>query len=224
MNRERSKPILRLDDLPRAPLCEIPWLGNCLVLSDGRVNYCCYSDVAIGNINERSFAELWNGETMRRIRQSLIAHTLPSECSTPSCPFFRRDENHFLVPRETPVLAEGPHDAAVKGQLMVTPVAAGLRVDVKIIVVDPPVKLDAYVAVRGEGDPCSFFPLFDDFPIPCRLGLVATGNETTFTAFEGPMPPRLGQGPWEFCLALYASGEKPTASVGCLAATVANVA
>jgi len=62
------------------------------VLSDGNVNFCCYSSAIAGNVNNNPFIEIWNGPMMNRIRKELISRRFPPECQSTSCPVFRGDK------------------------------------------------------------------------------------------------------------------------------------
>lgn len=58
--------------------CEVPW--NTVVLNgNGTIRVCCYS----GNLNVRhdfTIDEIWNCETLQRMRQSLLKGEFPAEC------------------------------------------------------------------------------------------------------------------------------------------------
>jgi MoaA/NifB/PqqE/SkfB family radical SAM enzyme len=46
---------------------------------DGAIKVCCRSH-PIGNIQENSLEEIWNGDTMKRIRKQVLSGYRPSEC------------------------------------------------------------------------------------------------------------------------------------------------
>jgi radical SAM protein with 4Fe4S-binding SPASM domain len=53
--------------------CGRPWVMS-NIFSNGDVVPCCYnfdSSIKLGNVNERSFTEIWNGETYRKFRKRL---------------------------------------------------------------------------------------------------------------------------------------------------------
>jgi len=85
--------------LPRRPLCDVPWLGRSVILSDGAVNFCCFSDAAVGNVHEQPLQEIWRGPKMQAIRESLAAQRLPPECESTSCPIYRGDAHTYLIER-----------------------------------------------------------------------------------------------------------------------------
>ena len=84
-DRSRSRGASAADE--RRYFCEEPWTGIFSVRADGDVICCpCYAQVKLGNINEASIAELWNSETIVRMRQSLAVGELPAECRGQLCP------------------------------------------------------------------------------------------------------------------------------------------
>jgi hypothetical protein len=78
------------------PICNVPWRGTSVVLSDGRVNFCCFSDVVIGNVKQDTFEAIWTGPVMQEIRELLSKGIIPDACSKPSCPIFRGDQRTHL--------------------------------------------------------------------------------------------------------------------------------
>ena len=68
-------------------LCIKPW-AEVLIREDGNVYFCCHSE-CIGNVNEKSFKEVWNSELAQDARQHMIDRKFPALCSSPSCPVKR---------------------------------------------------------------------------------------------------------------------------------------
>ena len=68
------------NDAPR-PRCHLPW-QEMIIQADGTVEPCCYwtahgnANPPLGNINELSIEEIWNGEGYRRLRQNMAAGDL----------------------------------------------------------------------------------------------------------------------------------------------------
>lgn len=71
--------------------CAFPWAGV-VVTGDGNVNACCMPGSTIGNLNEATLPEIWNGTRMRDFRSRVNTSDPPSPCD--ACGFFRY-ENGF---------------------------------------------------------------------------------------------------------------------------------
>jgi MoaA/NifB/PqqE/SkfB family radical SAM enzyme len=73
---------------------------NVDVHSNGGVRCCSESWMRtwVGNINEQPLSEIWNGETIKRIRASILDGSY-SFCDWHQCPFYSNDE-HYLFTRE----------------------------------------------------------------------------------------------------------------------------
>ncbi|MEM4948156.1 MAG: radical SAM protein [Candidatus Jordarchaeales archaeon] len=69
--------------LYRRPLkgvtCYRPWL-SADINHNGDVVPCCYSDVVMGNVKNRSFREVWDGEKYNRLRRVFRRGRLPEFC------------------------------------------------------------------------------------------------------------------------------------------------
>lgn len=52
-----------------------------LVEWDGTVLPCCRDRIVLGNLNEQSFGEIWNGDAMKRLRESFFRRRLSSFCA-----------------------------------------------------------------------------------------------------------------------------------------------
>lgn len=61
------------------PRCYHPW-SYIYIRHDGRVQACCYSDnLVMGNLHDRSFAEIWNGEAYCKLRET-VNRKPPADC------------------------------------------------------------------------------------------------------------------------------------------------
>ena len=69
------------NDLPMDAFCIIPWI-HLNINPTGRVLQCCITDNSheIGNIRDKTLAEIWNDEKMRRLRLDLINGRKPESC------------------------------------------------------------------------------------------------------------------------------------------------
>lgn len=71
-----SPPLQSSSVLPR---CYHPW-SYTYIRHDGRVQACCYSDnLVMGNLHERSFAEIWNSEAYFKLREA-VNRKPPADC------------------------------------------------------------------------------------------------------------------------------------------------
>jgi radical SAM protein with 4Fe4S-binding SPASM domain len=72
--------VLRLEKPSARPLpvCDKPWT-SVTILWDGRVVPCCFDYdgiLTLGNVNEQSLAEIWNGPKLKALRTDHRNHTL----------------------------------------------------------------------------------------------------------------------------------------------------
>jgi MoaA/NifB/PqqE/SkfB family radical SAM enzyme len=59
--------------------CQMPWTGL-MVESDGNAKVCCYTSPYVGNLNEQTLEEIWNGEPIKALRKSFIDGCPPEGC------------------------------------------------------------------------------------------------------------------------------------------------
>jgi len=67
--------------------CAAPFQHGC-ILSDGTVVSCCldlHGEMPLGNITEKSFHEIWQGDDYRGLRLAMLTGTLPSGCICNGC-------------------------------------------------------------------------------------------------------------------------------------------
>ena len=77
---------LKLGKDSRHKLCTRPF-NSTVILSDGTVLPCCYdysNEWPMGNINNKTFEEIWNDEAYRNFRANLISGKVPKICV--NCP------------------------------------------------------------------------------------------------------------------------------------------
>ena len=222
---QASGQILWLEDLPKRPLCDVPWMGNTVVLANGDVNFCCFSDAVIGNVKDAPLKEIWNNEAMRRIRRVLRDQDLPPECRTGSCPIFRGDENHVLLTRMEGAYRErltgtsDPHAvirAGFAGSGLVENAGGGRSgasgFDFVVHYAGVPVCVDLYIAVRGKDGTIRFLPRHEEVPIPCRVGIrLPSEAPISFRySLESDRP-----GTYDVCGAVFESGSHPSIGSNC---------
>ena len=66
--------------------CHEPWLGRFCIKSNGDVVFCpCYLQMKIGSIREKNVKEIWNCETLKKMRKMFSEGDLPDVCKTQIC-------------------------------------------------------------------------------------------------------------------------------------------
>lgn len=172
--------VIWIDAQPRRPLCDVPWLGTVVVLSDGNVNFCCFSSVSVGNVNKESFEQIWNGLIMRRIRHALSKQQLPPECQSTACPFYRGDDLHYIFERmDGPnrfqvTKTHDPHFAIREGlqgsDLLLTNEETGsgcvLDVELEFHYKGGHMVADLFLAVRHPDGGIRFLPNGEEYAVP----------------------------------------------------------
>ena len=174
------------------PLCDVPWMGNSVVLADGSVNFCCFSSAVVGNVNQHSFEEIWRGNTMQRIRRALISQKLPAECQSTSCPIFRRDDTHYIRDRmegSNSFRSTGTHDphkekreSLKHSAITIPPQSAG---EPRAITIDfhnagPAFYADLFVALTLPSGAVAFLPDYEPYAVPLQSGIEIRQHETPF--------------------------------------------
>jgi radical SAM protein with 4Fe4S-binding SPASM domain len=67
----------REDDI-HAP-CEVPW-ATAAITANGDVMACCMPGTVLGNLNEQTFAEIWNGPSFAAFRVRVNSSNPPAPC------------------------------------------------------------------------------------------------------------------------------------------------
>ncbi len=217
-------------DGPR-PLCDVPWLGTSVIQSDGSVNFCCFSSAVAGNVNQASFQEIWHGQTMRRIRQSLVDQRLPEECRSSSCPIFRGDDQHYLFDRmDGPHRYErtGTHDphCAIRERFAGTKLVMSrqslrlggtLKIVLQVRYQGEPVSADLFVGIETPQGVSRFLPDGDDYAVPfftaLELGEIDQSREILL--LKGRVDLFDVPGRYEVCAALFEPDSNPTVPSNC---------
>jgi radical SAM protein with 4Fe4S-binding SPASM domain len=222
-------PILWLRDIPRRPLCDVPWMGNTVVLANGDVNFCCFSDTVVGNVNQSPLSEIWNNETMSRIRRGLRDQVLPPECRSTSCPIFRGDQNHILLTRMEGAYRKqlagttDPHSGIRSGfsqsRLIDSPSASagrGTSIELELRYEGAPVRADVYLAIQGEDRVVRFLPRLEEVPLPYRVGMLLPTDSPCSLRWPGDgTHSEWKPGEYEVCAAVFESGSHPNVASNC---------
>jgi len=69
-----------------ADACPYPW-DWVMITADGEVRPCCYAKAPVGNLNDNTFEEIWNGRTMLEIRYFIDHEQLHSACRGAPCKY-----------------------------------------------------------------------------------------------------------------------------------------
>ncbi len=99
----------REDDI-HAP-CELPW-ATALFTGNGEVMACCMPGTALGNLNEQSLEQIWNGPKYADFRMRVNSPNPPASCRNCSVARVRNNRKAFAPVRfgltTTEVQAEAP--------------------------------------------------------------------------------------------------------------------
>lgn len=228
-------PVTWIADAPPRPICDVPWLGGSIVMSNGAVNFCCFTSAVVGNVNERPFQEIWQGAAMQRIRQSLSDGQLPPECRTGSCPIFRGDDKHYLVERMNGANLVATPDGEMRtsekiqalrqqlqgSSLAVERPAAGrsqpMALRIELACSGEPLALDLFIAIDSAEGRRRFLPALEDYALPYACDLLCGRQSLSVTLdtdegdgfFEAA-------GLYRVCAAAFLPGSNPSISSNCL--------
>jgi hypothetical protein len=223
--------VIWIESQPRQPLCDVPWLGTSVVLSDGSVNFCCFSNAVVGNVKEQSFEQIWNGAIMRSIRQALSERRLPRECQSVSCPIYRGDELNYIIERmEGPnsFKATGTHNPHAKirewlsgSKLEVNPnelrTGDKLKVNLKFHYQGEPMVADLFVGVCYPDGVIHFLPDFEEYAVPFKYGVEFSENRVPLRlkVFEQGIDSFPAVGEYHICAALFEHESNPNLLSNC---------
>lgn len=66
--------------------CRAPWEWA-LITTNGEVLPCCFGAPPVGNLNDSSFEEIWNGEPLQSLRKSISENRIPKACEKGVCKY-----------------------------------------------------------------------------------------------------------------------------------------
>jgi MoaA/NifB/PqqE/SkfB family radical SAM enzyme len=214
-----------IERAPRHPLCDVPWIGRPVVLPDGELEYCRFSGVTVGNVNERPLAELWRAPRMQRIRNELTHQRLPDECRSSSCPFLRGDVDSQLRERmegPRPTAAERVGDALEFELLGPVRIRAGepLRLSLRFRRPWSHAPVDLFVGVSIPDGSIRFLPELGEVPLPFAVKVEgsAGGRATEVLLAEGEFAASIPPGDYEICAGVFLAGSNPYVNANCLSA------
>lgn len=207
------------------PLCDVPWLGTSIVMSDGQVQFCCHSESTVGNVNEQSFEEIWNGEEMQGIRRSLTAQQLPLQCQSTSCPIYRGDKLNYIIDRVHGYHSferTGTHDPHLgtrknlEGSAIDVLSASDGKLDIALQYRGGWIACDLFVALQTPDGMFHFLPDGTEYPVPLRSALELTETHSPLRfVVTAPRESLQLPGNYEYCVALFEKGANPNILSNC---------
>jgi hypothetical protein len=229
-NVANSNKIIWIEAQPQRPLCDVPWIGNSIILDDGRVHFCCFSYYTPGNVNEKSFEDIWNGSIMQGIRQALSEQRLPPECQAAKCPIYRGDDSDYIIER-----MEGSYSYKVtkkhdphrcvrelfhgsKLQVNHEEVLIGdiLKVSLEFHYLGDSIVADLFVGIRYPDGVVRFLPNYEEYAVPFRTNCEFNKeqNSREFKVFEQTVN-SLPSGCYQICSALFVNYSNPNLISNC---------
>jgi MoaA/NifB/PqqE/SkfB family radical SAM enzyme len=70
--------------------CAVPW-NDAIILGNGDVAACCIPGLVMGNLNENTMQEIWNGPKYRELRATVNSDNPPPTCA--ACPIYGHNDN-----------------------------------------------------------------------------------------------------------------------------------
>lgn len=71
---------------PKIRDCRAPWEWA-LITTSGDVLPCCFGAPPVGNLNDSSFEDIWNGASMQSLRKSISENHIPKACEKGVCKY-----------------------------------------------------------------------------------------------------------------------------------------
>jgi radical SAM protein with 4Fe4S-binding SPASM domain len=99
------RPFTRRDCVGMHGPCDVPW-RSAVVLADGRVLPCCMPQKPLGNLNEQSISDIWNGADFRAFRERVNASKPPRICQACFIPGIMCPDNPLATSEFHTVLDE----------------------------------------------------------------------------------------------------------------------
>jgi len=124
--------------------CDRPWTGL-LVNHDGLVRFCCAESNILGNLDDQSFDEIWNGGTATALRRLFLEGRLPEGCRR--CPEMTRSNDLRSTDAARGV---SEYDGYLLSPLEGDTVNG--EIEISGWIVDPPRLADVWFCVDGQ--PC----------------------------------------------------------------------
>jgi len=89
--------------------CGNPW-SYINIRTDGTITPCCFISYPLGNLKRQNFEAIWNGDSYRSLRSSLVKKKYWPQCVLATCNYIHRsqDEKHQYEWMEAPDTFEVP--------------------------------------------------------------------------------------------------------------------
>jgi len=88
-------------------VCRHPWAHFEVNNPNGNVTMCCNNDTVLGNVNEESIADIWNGEKFTRMRKRMIEEGAHAFCPH-TCPVLQGGKKYENLDWYQELDPEGP--------------------------------------------------------------------------------------------------------------------
>lgn len=69
-----------MSDAQKKPYCLMPWI-HLHVSNQGYVKVCCVANITLGNINQQSLAEVWEGDQINSLRAKFTKGSMDKRCA-----------------------------------------------------------------------------------------------------------------------------------------------
>ncbi len=66
--------------------CRHPW-DNMQILANGEVRPCCWCVRDLGNLNDATIEEIWNGDKAQNLRKDILEGNVNPMCYNRPCPY-----------------------------------------------------------------------------------------------------------------------------------------
>lgn len=88
-------------------ICKHPWAHFEVNNPNGNVTMCCNNDTVLGNVNDESIADIWNGERFSRMRRRMIEEGAHAICPH-TCPVLQGGKKYENLDWYRDLDPEGP--------------------------------------------------------------------------------------------------------------------
>jgi len=97
----KSSTILNKTPEHRTRNCIHPWVEP-FIQTDGEVWPCCYINESLGNIRDRKFHDIWDGDAIRQLRYEILSGNMRERCRQCQCRSWTSPQEQLKRVRELP--------------------------------------------------------------------------------------------------------------------------